>query len=119
MQDDYWTDVVVLKKGMKVKDLPMDWRCSFSSPDPGAQPEFAFKNGQFYVLDYMEWEVFERPIPWGTTISLDRTTWCYKYPTLTMSASAQKKLAEMAMNPKKYGLTGRMAQRQAKGIVWC
>lgn len=120
-EDDYWTDVVTLKEGMKVKDLPEDWRGSFGQPIAGGRPEFKFQSGTFYKLTYIEWDVFEAPIPWGTTIILCRRTWNYRIvpPKMSMSGSSQLKMAEIAMSPKGYGETGIAAQRHARGIVWC
>lgn len=109
-----------LKKGMRLRDIPEVARCAFDQPFClSSQPEFRFHDGKFYKVTYLEWDDFEAVIPFGTEIILDTNSLEFSHVSAPLTKDSQLKLAAIAMHPKGYGITGKLAQMRARKIIWC
>ena len=111
----------VLRKGMKLKDLPECVRSAFTAPYcPEAQPEFRFRDGRFYKLTYIVWEVFEGEILDGSKLTVCLSTWNIKVQSAALTAKEQIRMAEIAMRPCKIEQEAwRTISRRARSLVWC
>lgn len=83
----------------------------------GAQPEFRFRNGKLFKLEYLEFEVFERYIPFGTRFAVKGFEYSYEAGPLT--AAEQVRMGEISLSCKGYGFAAKLAHRRNKSLIWC